>query len=622
MGKVTGSGDEYQKDGLISKTASAVAEAAGALKDVPVIGPYMRSTEMVANATAGVAKSYGYCKPVDLTDTARMKPHPTGDLAVTDGADICRKLTVDSKQELTVDSRVVGLDGTDEMTVSSIATRESFLTRFQWSTGNEPDQRIFETEVTPMLWDYVPATGNGVDEIHMTASGFAAAPFLHWHGTMKYRFQIVASNFHKGRLKVVYDPYGFQSDEFNTNYTHIIDIAEEKDFTVEIGWGTHEGFCIVGAPGRYYKGNTIAPRDRPFEVGANSGPSAVPGERCNGLLRVYVVNSLTTPNSDVSIPIEINVFACAGDDMQFRNPSDTLSKYSYFANYGDTQRSAKIEPQMGMVDDSPVTQGDMEATDEPSKPLQEQVEVSMATLPSGMDHYSTVFHGEIIDSFRTLLKRYTHSAMVCALGAEIGSNISWWTVRARIFPYYSGWAPGAIYPVTIPRAGNYNYGEMTLLNYLTPAFTGRRGGIRWKAIFTNPGNFPTPTTIRVDRIEDNVEWINQTVLAGKENTNTFLHSAQRDKLSGITGTVLAHTDVNPCLEWESPYQRRDRFLPAKQADMTSFHEEGDGFKLTTMIKTTSDSSHHYDLFCSAAEDFSLYFFTGAPVMYYDTTLPI
>ena len=130
------SGDEYGK-GIISSTASAIADAAGALADAPVIGPYARATEMCARTGADVASHFGYSRPPVISDIQLYKPNPTGNLANTDAADAVNRLTLDSKQELTVDSRTVGLDGTDHMDIKSIVTRESLklLVSFQMLCG-------------------------------------------------------------------------------------------------------------------------------------------------------------------------------------------------------------------------------------------------------------------------------------------------------------------------------------------------------------------------------------------------------------------------------------------------------------------------------------------------------
>jgi hypothetical protein len=62
----------------------------------------------------------------------RMIPSIYPNIANSNVHDTAMKLTLDVKQENTVDTRVLGLAGEDEMTISSIAKRQSYLTQFGW----------------------------------------------------------------------------------------------------------------------------------------------------------------------------------------------------------------------------------------------------------------------------------------------------------------------------------------------------------------------------------------------------------------------------------------------------------------------------------------------------------
>lgn len=76
-GNTINSKDEYGQ-GIISKPAAAVARAAGALSQLPIIGPYMRATEIGAQATSRIAQLFGYSRPNIITDIQQFKPMPTG----------------------------------------------------------------------------------------------------------------------------------------------------------------------------------------------------------------------------------------------------------------------------------------------------------------------------------------------------------------------------------------------------------------------------------------------------------------------------------------------------------------------------------------------------------------
>jgi hypothetical protein len=122
---VMNSGDEYGQ-GIISKPASAIAKAAGMLKSIPLIRPYARATEIVATGVGDVARLFGYSRPAVITDPNIMKPVPLGNVANVDAADTVYKLTLDSKNEVTVDPRVTGLEGRDEMSVVDYVKRIIF----------------------------------------------------------------------------------------------------------------------------------------------------------------------------------------------------------------------------------------------------------------------------------------------------------------------------------------------------------------------------------------------------------------------------------------------------------------------------------------------------------------
>jgi hypothetical protein len=88
--------------------------------------------------------------------------------------DTSSKLTLDVKQETTVDPRVVGLSDTDEMAIRSISMRESLLTAFGWQIDSAAGDHLFSVAVTPVVYDVF---NSGPDEFHLTPSAFATLPF-------------------------------------------------------------------------------------------------------------------------------------------------------------------------------------------------------------------------------------------------------------------------------------------------------------------------------------------------------------------------------------------------------------------------------------------------------------
>jgi len=589
--------DEYGT-GPISRPAGVVAKAAGALSHIPGIQMYARATQLAANAVSGVATMFGYSRPVELSNIAPYKPTLLGNMVNTNVPDTSQKLTMDVKQELTVDPRVMGLGSTDEMTILSIAQRESFLTQFGWAVADSAETLLWNSEVSPVLWNELTGTA---DELHMPACCFATLPFKRWRGTMKFRFQIVASAFHKGRLKVTYDPSYPLTNEYNTNYTYIIDLAKERDFTVAVGWGNEKSIL-----------NHRNPLENDIPYGVTKLPNNV-GTLANGILSVYVVNDLTVPNSTINNDIEINVFVSAGEDFEVFEPdSRNIEDLVWF----QPQMAEVFTPQMAEVAGHLMNQPDADLTQREDEPMKLDPSHTMAPTLSQQDHTSCVFYGDPITSFRQCLKRYNYHSAVSAAGSITTATMI--NLNNSNFPYYRGYAPGAVHATIVPDPGTpYNYCKMTLLNYVTPAFTGRRGGLRWK-YFRTGGNTDETSLLMVTRNASSTSEYDQqqTTMITQSGGSQFDRVRQNAILIPHTwdGAVATSTRQNPVVEAELPYYTNVRFSPAKQADWTSGVRGFTNFHwMSTIWEAGTSDAAAIHCFVSVGEDFNLGFFTGAPV---------
>lgn len=588
-------GDEYGKP--ISGPATALANAAGALTKVPYIGLYARASQLALSGVAGVASLFGYCRPV-ITDPAKpVKPTFLGNLANTNVPDGSQKLTTDIKQEVTVDPRTTGLSAMDEMTIKSIASRESFLTTVPWVGSTASGTKLFTASVTPYNFD-IHSTGDGQHEIHMTPACHVASLFENWRGSMRYRVQVVASNFHKGRLQIQYDPYTSNTSSFNSAYNRIIDISEEKDFTIEIGWGVQHPYCAA------YEPLTRVP---PFKIGSGNiaFPSVQPN-RFNGQFSIWVLNELTTA-SDANADISLNIFVSAGDDMEFANPTahviDELVTFPTLPGpLTYTSQSAE--------QDSPAA----EDTTEPSRPVQDADVSAMAADVPEVSHISDVCFGEKITTIRSLLKRFTAS-QIC--GVPTGMNIL--TQNRSDFPYYRGHATDAIHTSV---SGPYNYVRNTPLNHLAVAFAGWRGGLRWKyQVVGTSANPNTPALMTATRQPFSGFSYAETSTAFPAKTSISTRASWiKDLAGGYEGQAATAVSVNPCLEVEYPYHHPYRFCHAKTNELNSYPNIED---YGSHILRVASASGDYSVveYVAVADDFSLFFYLGPPVFYKESDNP-
>lgn len=595
MGKLA-SKDEYGT-GIISKPAAAVAKIAGALQNAPVIGSYAKATQLAASAVSSIATAFGYSRPNNLSEIQPYRPTLMGNLANTNYPDSATKLTFDAKQELTCDTSTFGLDGTDEMTIKSIATRESFLTAFPWDVIDTTESLIWNTRVNPVIWDTL---GTGIfTEYHMPACCFAALPFKHWRGTMKFRFQVVASSFHKGRLKVVYDPSYAKSNEYNTNYTRVIDLAEERDFTVEIGWGQQTPFL-----------NHLDMITSTTKIFGTTAIASDPSSFANGVLSVYVLNELTIPNSVANNDVAVNVFVSMGDDFEVANPTDLpLAELSWF------------RPQMGVLDPQSGALGevapDSTNTTMENAPMKLDPDERIAPSISSCDHTMDVFYGDPITSVRQLLKRYNYSQAIVS-GTAVGWKIS--RYYQNNFPLYRGFDPNGIDTATtsIATTENYNFVKTTWLNYYTPAYVCWRGGIKWKYQLLTDDN-KNNSFMMVDRLgnQEFASSVGSVTLLDDSNSISKRSKLWADLLSaGQAGSHVTAAGQNPCLEVEFPYFDFSRFTFGKMSNLDlSIGIHNFFHKILWKEQTLTTSHNVVNAYVAAGEDFTLGFFTGAPVAY-------
>lgn len=550
-----------------STIMSAAAGVAGSLANIPTFAPYALATQMVMGGLSKVAKLIGFSRPCIIDPPMAMRPSLIGELACVDKKENCVKLTADSRQELTIDPRVIGVDLPDELNVKYIAGKESYFTSFPWTIASTAGTHLFNIRVTPSVYAYT------APNYYMTAPCFANMPFAYWRGTMKYRFQIVASQYHKGRLLFLYDPRFVNSVETNVVYSRIIDLENERDFTIDVAWSQERPWLPTTSlvPTPVYSTAAYATAD----------------STKNGVLAVYVLNELNSPNSTVNNDISINVFCSACDDIEFSVP------------YADNIRALAY-----------VTQTD-EVIFAPTNP--EPKDCMGECLPQ--DNSNLVFFGEKFASFRSLLKRYHYHSNISS-GAPAAAGQYIWLTEAADFPA----SRGVVGSGGTNAAGLANYSVTTPLTYLAPAFLAYRGSTRFKKILIAdvPSNgaatvirgfTAVPQNVLTARIDTNID------ATAKQSADALFPSFSHN---AATVTIPQH---QPVLEYELPYYHLWRFSTTKDpfgraAISTYSPAKGNGHlvSVNTKFAATTDRTN-MDVYISVGEDFSLMMFQGAPPCY-------
>lgn len=586
-------GDEYGQ-GIISKPASAIAKVAGHLANIPMIKPYARPTEMVASAIGRVAHVFGFSRPTIVSDIHRTKIKGTGNLANTDAHEAVIKLALDSKQELCVDPRTVGLSDVDEMSFNYIKQKECYMSTIEWLETQGGGTELGSLVVGP---DYHNEETINTHALNLLAPMYTiAAPFKFWRGSIKYRFQIVASQLHRGRIRISYDPYSHTAGSPGENevYSRIIDLSTNRDFEMIVGWNHPHSYLRVF--------NRLGTGVYSHPVGTTS----VSEDYHNGQIRIEVVNELTSPSPGLGQPVYINLFVSAGEDFEVAGPTDDILNFCEF------------EPQSGMEPQSG-EEGE-ELLDEQDNIPESPAPITSIGQEESLDNPNLhVFFGESFASVRALLKRYCFHQAYQRL--NIQSHV---LITESNFPCYPGQVGSTVArhitdATATPSSTPWNYCSMTYLNWFTPCYVGWRGGLRSKYTPDNNRGY-----IYVRRFSEPVSQADCGA-SSLDVTTTTVSDVAYDFLAmfrGGCGHDITLADIDGSAEVEFPFYSNKRFAPARRFldGSGTGGNEWTGENAGHMCVASYGSLGNASTFTggnvmrhvAAADDFSLFMWVGQP----------
>lgn len=579
--------DEYG-EGIVSHASSVVANASANLSSAPVIGTFAKATERTAGTIHKFARFLGFSRPRQINEIIYTQNVDAGLIAATDQHDTSKSLALTSKQELTVDPRVTGLGSTDEMSVNYIAGKEAILSTFAIDPSSAvAEDLLWNSRVTPNLYILQG------DEIKFSPMAHVSMPFRWWTGTIIYRFQITASAYHRGRIRVSWDPMDQLSGaaDYNINYTRVVDIAQERDFEVAVAWGQFRAWGLVG--------------DYNTPTASVFGTSMVIPRRNqnNGVIAVYLVTEIAVPNTAADDDVFVTVTARAGDDFRLAGPtSEKLSGVYYQSGVG-----------------SPVTDGtpgsseaDMEGASGHGRPESTTPITPIGKSQSDSLMYDVYFGEQGCASIRQLLKRY---CFVNLSKFRVTGNSAVHRLLGHVLPPTPGnQLPDSLHLSALGSPATYS--NMTLLNWFMPSYTGWRGSIRWKHSFVD---LPTGRTVCKSIRRGPPAIAASLGLVADELGTTDDTMAHTSLVMGnyFDGGLVNTSNGEGTLETEFPFYSNRRFAPCRRYKNTlSPYSLAKGDCETWSLTLIGDVNTQTAVpkFVSTGEDFSLSFYVGPPRM--------
>ncbi len=277
------------KTGSISQGLRATARVVNNLSAVPMLRAYSEPASWALRTAAGLASSFGYSKPI--MDTAMVPVHSTQYRysAVCDGPDDSIPLGVCNDNKLGV-AHDVSIVPEDEMSMQYLLQKRYYYQSYTWGSATTT---IYDAAIAP--WNlYLQGTySSGIKTATYKTGGplyYLSNFFTYWRGSIRVRIKIVKTQFHTGRLVIVWSPtYGTTTAPSDSTFSlrHYIDIREADEIELEL----------------------------PFMV-----PQEFLGQSdSSGRLSILVQNVLRAPET-CSSSVQVLMYFSAGSDFQFAGP--------------------------------------------------------------------------------------------------------------------------------------------------------------------------------------------------------------------------------------------------------------------------------------------------------------
>ncbi len=590
-------GDEYGV-GPVSGPASTVARIAGMVKGVPIIGKFATATEMGANAISGIAKLFGFTNVpvIEPSQPYRMNPFPP--MASAEIGYPVEKLTLDPKNELSIDPSAIGLRGHDELAIEHLVTRESYLCTATWTTTTAVDTLIFGARVTPFMFDNDGAT---VNKMYFTPMGMVANLFQNWRGDIIFTFHFITSPYHKGRVRISYDPYSTSvmtaGDVGSSIYNTIVDIGEQNKVEVRVPYQQALAWLQVDS--------SFGTSNVPYILSGSS--LSLDDVTTNGIICMKALTLLTAPVGTSSVSVIISVRGA--ENMEFANPIAPGASFSPFS---------------------------VQSEDHPLNPEEGGKDVMdfKASPEMHLDRYRVNF-GECVKSLRPLLRRSNFVETFTGTSTTDQDVIMY--ERHSRYPLYYGYDPNGLHTakglVATATTFPFNWVLNTPYHWIAPCFVAQKGSVFWHY---NAEADVTPTVMyatRINHIGQNTVAIGQTSRSTAANSATAgFYAVNTTSTAG--GLALTNTRTESGLSVGVPNYTQFKFqstAPGNTSDPPNAGTAGYDGTTFEMVQVTIHADgtngpkpqnikvHKY---FGVGTDFNLYFFLNCPTYYRLSSTPV
>lgn len=347
----------------------------------------------------------------------------------------------------------------DEMSIDYLLQRKpGYVLTASWSSTQDVATLLFS--------DYIGPLG-GTPTPRPMASDFIASQFTYWRGGFYYIIDVVCSQFHEGRLDVIFSPgqlavpvdYSTAMSQYVASFT----VRNGKNrFKVRIPFLSDTPYKRIYNGGNVTTDPTV-PNNLDF------------GTYFTGTMAIYVSVPLRNPATVVS-NVDVNIFKGCESDFEFNMPNMYGNCFLYSSTGVPSTEIAIVKPKK--------QSGEVSLPTDINQPVPEEDNATLGVDTGETSDPSNSHFGEKYRSLREMCKRYT------PLGTFPISSITANPTDPNYVVTSSGQAP----VITVVPL-NYLFQYQAFLSKVSMLFRNIRGPLCFKLRYRVNLSSVDPTTV-------------------------------------------------------------------------------------------------------------------------------
>jgi len=287
-----------------------LANVAGKLGSVPIIGDAAKIGSTVLNVAGGIASFFGWSKPTDPEFVTMVAPVLSRHMGNFNGDSKPKVLALDTKNTANVPTGVFNTEE-DEMSFSKILSIPIFTDRFTLTGEQAQGSLLWKWPAEPGACrkSIIPIDDitHGIQRTENYMS-YLSTCAMYWRGGIRYHLKCYKTSFHSARIRLTFVPGAGLNTDFatidrNKCYSRVYDLRSDSDI-------------IFTIPYTYFQ--PWKSTEWTFRTAEAGGLDLIYTEP-QGMIYATVVNALRNPTT-VENTVEFLVMVSGDDDFQFAVP--------------------------------------------------------------------------------------------------------------------------------------------------------------------------------------------------------------------------------------------------------------------------------------------------------------